>query len=168
MEISRNLYDVIIIGGGPAGGAGAGAGENGDAGHGQGFLSGEIKAQLAALFPKFQNPVIVEAELDESPLSGELAGFVGELDGLTDKLICRVRELDAKEREERAARGELSPSLRLYRSDGSGEMCIRDRNHSVFSAASSIASIMAWMTWSCCLSQRESSRLIFLASSDSV
>ena len=120
MEISRNLYDVIIIGGGPAGGAGAGAGENGDAGHGQGFLSGEIKAQLAALFPKFQNPVIVEAELDESPLSGELAGFVGELDGLTDKLICRVRELDAKEREERAARGELSPSLRLYRSDGSG------------------------------------------------
>ena len=75
MEISRNLYDVIIIGGGPAGGAGAGAGENGDAGHGQGFLSGEIKAQLAALFPKFQNPVIVEAELDESPLSGELASW---------------------------------------------------------------------------------------------
>ena len=85
----NNFYDVIVIGGGPAGGAGAGAGENGDAGHGQGFLSGEIKAQLAALFPKFQNPVIVEAELDESPLSGELAGFVGELDGLTDKLICR-------------------------------------------------------------------------------
>ena len=106
--------------GGPAGGAGAGAGENGDAGNGQGFLSGEIKAQLVALFLKFQNPVIVEAELDESPLSGELAGFVGELDGLTDKLICRVRELDAKEREGRAARGELSPSLRLYRSDGSG------------------------------------------------
>ena len=86
----------------------------------QGFLPPEIRQQLAALFPKFAGKVIIKAELDDSPLSGEMGGFLGELEGMTDRLVC-VRELiSPEEKASREANGELFPSLRLYREDKSG------------------------------------------------
>ncbi|MDO4267874.1 MAG: FAD-dependent oxidoreductase [Eubacteriales bacterium] len=86
----------------------------------QGFLSEEIKAQLEGLFPKFGHPVRIEAELDGSALSGEINGFLGELEALTDKLICSRRELTEDEKKAKEAAGELLPALRIFREDKSG------------------------------------------------
>lgn len=52
----------------------------------QGFLSEEIKQQLAGVFAKFQHPILLRAWLDESPLSGEITGFLREVEALTDKV----------------------------------------------------------------------------------
>lgn len=87
---------------------------------GNGFLSEEIREQLAAIFPKFTNKVIIRAELDESPLSGEMNGFLGELEGLTDRITCIREKVDPEEIRNREMRGELFPSFRLEREDGSG------------------------------------------------
>lgn len=85
-----------------------------------GFLSDEIRSQLAGLFPKFAGKVIVRAELDDSPLAGEMSGFLGELEGLSDKVICIREAVGREEKQEREANGELFPAFRLYREDGSG------------------------------------------------
>lgn len=49
-------------------------------GHGEnnGFLSEEIKRQLAGLFLKFAGQAVIKAELDDSPLSGEMSAFLGD------------------------------------------------------------------------------------------
>lgn len=85
-----------------------------------GFLSDEIRGQLGGLFPKFANKVIIRAELDGSPLAGEMSGFLGELEGLTDKVICIREQIGKEEKTEREAKGELFPAFRLEREDGSG------------------------------------------------
>lgn len=84
-----------------------------------GFLSDEIRSQLAGLFPKFAEKVIIRAELDDSPLAGEMSGFLGELEGLTDKVICIRQKVGEEEKREREAKGELFPAFCLEREDGS-------------------------------------------------
>lgn len=96
------------------------AAEDGGEEDGVGFLSAEIKAQLGGLFPKFTNKVVIRAELDDSPLSGEMSGFLGELESLTDRLTCIREKLAPEELEKRGANGELFPVFRLERGDGSG------------------------------------------------
>ena len=85
-----------------------------------GFLSEEIKTQLAGLFPKFASKVVIRAELDDSPLAGEMSGFLGELEALTDRVICERRQISTEERAQREENGELFPAFSLYREDGSG------------------------------------------------
>ncbi|MDO4295116.1 MAG: FAD-dependent oxidoreductase [bacterium] len=85
-----------------------------------GFLSEDIKKQLAGLFPKFERKVKIEAELDGTALAGEMKGFLGELSGLSDKLICETRQLTEEEKKQREAEGEIFPALRIFREDGSG------------------------------------------------
>lgn len=96
-----------------AGSAESGAGDNG-------FLSEEIRQQLAALFPKFAGKAVIRAELDDSPLAGEMSGFLGELEGLTDKVICIRQHIGGEEKMRREAAGELFPAFRIEREDGSG------------------------------------------------
>ena len=50
------------------------------------FISAQIREQLQGVFAKFTNPVIVKAWLDDSKLAAELKNFVGELQGLSDKI----------------------------------------------------------------------------------
>ena len=85
-----------------------------------GFLSSEIRSQLEGLFPKFAGRVVIKAELDDSPMAGEMNGFLGELEGISDKVICVRQQVESSEKEERQAKGELFPSFRLEREDGSG------------------------------------------------
>ncbi len=84
------------------------------------FLSEEIRQQLAGLFPKFAAKVILRAVLDNSPLAGEMSGFMGELEGLTDKVICIRETVTGEEKARREADGELFPAFRIEREDGSG------------------------------------------------
>ncbi|MCC8027876.1 MAG: FAD-dependent oxidoreductase [Clostridium sp.] len=87
---------------------------------GQGFLSSEIRQQLEGLFPKFAGKVTVRALLDDSPLAGEMSGFLGELEGITDKLNCVRVPLSREEKAAREAEGELIPAFCIEREDGSG------------------------------------------------
>lgn len=85
-----------------------------------GFLSEEIRGQLTGLFPKFTHKVVIRAELVESPLSGEMSGFLGELEGMTDRITCIRDYIEPEEAERREMNGELFPAFRLEREDGSG------------------------------------------------
>jgi len=78
-----------------------------------GFLNEEIKHQLNGVFAKFQNRVLIKAWLDDSPLSGELSGFLGELEQLSDKVFWQPGDPAAEEMPE------YLPSLELCREDGS-------------------------------------------------
>lgn len=53
---------------------------------GEGFISSEIRQQLAGVFAKFASVVTVRAWLDESAFSGEIRGFLNELVSITDKV----------------------------------------------------------------------------------
>lgn len=58
--------------------------------------------------------------LDDSPLAGEMSGFLGELEGITDKLNCVRVPLSREEKAAREAEGELIPAFCIEREDGSG------------------------------------------------
>lgn len=60
------------------------------------FISTQIKEQLQGVFAKFNNPVIVKAWLDDSRLSAELRNFVGELQGISDKISTLEAKVDDK------------------------------------------------------------------------
>lgn len=77
-----------------------------------GFFGAAIKAQLKELFPRFEKKVVIRARLDDSPLSGEIGNFLGELAGLTEKVSVIRERVDAP------SAGELLPSMGLFREDG--------------------------------------------------
>ena len=71
------------------------------------FISAEIRAQLAAVFEKFERPVKIVGHYDDGDLSRELRGFMDEFAGLTDKISYEESE---------AAGGE--PGVEVMRADG--------------------------------------------------
>ena len=71
------------------------------------FISAEIRAQLAAVFEKFERPVKIVGHYDDGDLSRELRGFMDEFAGLTDKISYEESE---------AADGE--PGVEVMRADG--------------------------------------------------
>lgn len=80
------------------------------------FLNAQIRAQLEGIFAKFENPVLVRAYLDGSPLAGEMGNFIGELKGLTDKVACEIVDVSGQAK---AANGPaLLPSMEICRADG--------------------------------------------------
>lgn len=92
------------------------------------FLNQEIRAQLEGLFPKFENKVMIRAWLDDSPLSGEIRGFLGELEGLSENLVWeegnRDRGLDdgnsgSDSNSDSGSAARLLPSMELCHEDGS-------------------------------------------------
>lgn len=95
-------------------------GTRADGDESRGFLSEEIRSQLAGLFPKFAGKVVIRAELDDSPLAGEMGGFLSELEGLTDRVICVRDYISSEDKEARETKGELFPAFRLEREDKSG------------------------------------------------
>ena len=54
------------------------------------FLSSDIIEQLKLVFEKLEDNVIIEAVLNESPLSLEMKNFIREFDGMSDKIICKT------------------------------------------------------------------------------
>lgn len=77
-----------------------------------GFFSQELREQLAGIFAKFENPVLLRAWLDDSPLSGEITGFLRELEGMTDKVSWE------RAKEDSSAPERLLPSIEVCRADG--------------------------------------------------
>lgn len=84
------------------------------------FLSEEIRQQLTGLFAKFSGKAVIRALLDDSSLAGEMSGFLGELEEVTDKAICIREHISGKEKARRGEQGELLPAFRIEREDGSG------------------------------------------------
>lgn len=82
------------------------------------FLNSEIRAQLEGLFPKFENKVIIRAWLDDSPLSGEMKGFLGELEGISDNVVWEEGDSSGSGNSS-ASNSRLLPSIELCHADGS-------------------------------------------------
>lgn len=78
----------------------------------EGFLTSAIKQQLEGVFAKFEHPVLLKVWLDERPLSGEIVGFLRELEGVTDK----IKWEKANPSKEDSTR--ILPSIELCYEDG--------------------------------------------------
>lgn len=102
-------------------GALSGDGSDSSRNHGDNrFLSEEIRQQLTGLFAKFAGKAVIRALLDDSSLAGEMSGFLGELEEMTDKVICIREHISGEEKARREEQGELLPAFRIEREDGSG------------------------------------------------
>lgn len=75
----------------------------------RGFLDAQTQTQLKAVFAKFENPILLKGWLDETPLSGEIVGFLEELTSLSDR-VSWIRG-EGKE-------PEILPSMEICRKDG--------------------------------------------------
>lgn len=73
------------------------------------LFTGEMRAQLAGLFGKMEQPLVLRLSLDDRPVSRELRGFMEELAGLTDKLSVEIATEDASDPE--------PPCVRIVRAD---------------------------------------------------
>ncbi|MCI6553069.1 MAG: FAD-dependent oxidoreductase [Lachnospiraceae bacterium] len=89
---------------------GLGEGSEGSGGE---FLNAEIRAQLEDLFARFEHSVILKVWLDDQPLSGEVMGFIRELEDLTDKVAWRRAEW------KEGQKMPVLPSVEICREDGS-------------------------------------------------
>lgn len=76
---------------------------------GHGFLSGAVRTQIQGVMEKFENPLVLKAWLDDSPLSGEISGFLGELTPLSEKVTWVRGEGEGPQ---------LIPSIEICREDG--------------------------------------------------
>lgn len=81
-------------------------------GKAEGFLSDTVREQLEGIFAKFSQPVMLKAWLNEEPLSGEITGFLRELEGMTDMLTWE----EAKDAENAESR--ILPSIEVCYPDG--------------------------------------------------
>ncbi|MBO5031923.1 MAG: FAD-dependent oxidoreductase [Lachnospiraceae bacterium] len=82
---------------------------------GEGFISNEIRQQLAGVFTKFASGVTVRAWLNDSSLSGEIRGFLNELTAITDKVTWTEAAEDVSES---GLNGMLLPAIELLDSAG--------------------------------------------------
>lgn len=53
------------------------------------FIDNEMREQLAGIFEKFTNTVTIKAVLDNSDLAKELNSFIGEISGISEKVLCK-------------------------------------------------------------------------------
>lgn len=75
------------------------------------LFTADMRAQLAPLFDKMANPLILRLSLDDRPVSAELLHYMEELVKLTDKLTVEVAQGEEKE-------DPLPPCVRVFRADG--------------------------------------------------
>lgn len=75
-----------------------------------GLLTAENRAQLAVVFERMEQSLVLRVALDNRPVSAELRSMLEELDALTDKL--RVEWLPVSDAPDR-------PCVSVFRSDGS-------------------------------------------------
>jgi thioredoxin reductase (NADPH) len=68
-----------------------------------------MRASLGGVFARFENPVLMKAWLDNSPLSGEIKGFLNEVVSMTDKVTWIKGEGEAPE---------YIPSIEICKADG--------------------------------------------------
>ncbi len=79
-------------------------------GSSEGFIGAEVREKLDEVFSRFHNDVILRLWPDDSPLSGEMKGFVREVAGLTDRISWE----EAEEKSHHIVR----PCIELCHEDG--------------------------------------------------
>ena len=77
------------------------------------FITGEMKSQLADLFSRLQNRIVVEGVLDGCPMAAEMEHFLDELGDSSDMVECRYRRESDKIKED-----EEYPVLRILTENG--------------------------------------------------
>ncbi|MFI3226619.1 MAG: FAD-dependent oxidoreductase [Clostridia bacterium] len=74
------------------------------------FISDEMREQLAAVFCRFNSQVTINAVFDSSDLGREISGFVDEMQGISDNVLCKKSRADGQK---------LAPYLEILRANGS-------------------------------------------------
>ncbi|MFI3200365.1 MAG: FAD-dependent oxidoreductase [Eubacteriales bacterium] len=88
------------------------------------FIDDEMREQLAPIFEKFSNQVIVNGVFDDSELGTEMAGFLEECKTLSDKVICKTTPATTVEDApylELLFQDETSSGIRYYAMPGGHE-----------------------------------------------
>lgn len=83
----------------------------------EGFINASIRKQLEGVFARFEQPVLLKAWLDDSPLSGEISGFLRELEGISDKVSWL--EAEGKTYSDSTGGEIILPGIEVCRADGS-------------------------------------------------
>lgn len=75
-----------------------------------GFFTADVRAQLAGVFAKMEQPVILQATLDNRPVSNELEEFLKELVSIGDKvsLVTKISE----------NKNDMAPMVQILRQTG--------------------------------------------------
>lgn len=79
-----------------------------------GFLSGEVKKQLAPVLARLEKEILLEFCLDERMISREVEGFGKEMQGLSPKIRCRFR----RKADDTDGEGTEYPAIRICSADG--------------------------------------------------
>ena len=93
---------------------------------GDGFLDSTILQQLQGVFAKFEQPVILRAWLDDSPLSGEMTGFLRELASASEMVRWEMASGGSNAGQSGSAGNgasgvpDILPAIEVCRADGSG------------------------------------------------
>lgn len=97
--------------------------DNGSTEKSDALLSPEMREQLAAVFARMAQPLILELHLDERPVSMELRHYMEELAGMTEKLSVTISQSGGKDLPfvEIATKESVSTGLRFHGVPGGHE-----------------------------------------------
>lgn len=80
---------------------------------GETWITPDMKEQLKGVFDKFQSKITVKALLDESPLAEQMEGFIKELSGISENVVCSLQKESQKNEPD-----ENLPVLTILKEDG--------------------------------------------------
>lgn len=87
--------------------------EDGDDHLNDGFITEAMRSQLAVVFEKFEQNLVVKAFLDDRPVSNEITAFLAELGELTGHISCQVVD-----QTEDSLAANYYPSIQIWKADG--------------------------------------------------
>lgn len=57
---------------------------------GEGFITGQMKVQLEALFDKFETALVLKGYIEDNTIGQEIRGFLNEIDQISDNVSCEI------------------------------------------------------------------------------
>ena len=88
------------------------------------FINEEMKAQLSSVFENFTNTVTIKGVLDNSNLANEISSMLDEIQGISEKVLCKKEKATTDERSpyiEILNNEEKSSGIRFYAMPGGHE-----------------------------------------------
>lgn len=85
------------------------------------FIDADMREQLSGVFSKFEKKVIILGALDDSPLALEMAGLLGEMKDISEKVVCKQKSIDTAPHLEILFEDERSSGIKFFAMPGGHE-----------------------------------------------